>query len=400
MSVLSCCSGRRAALRALTAASLLPFTWRTWAAPAAAREGRLVFVLLRGGLDGLHAISPVADPRWPSLRPTLAQPVLQSGLTLPGSGFALHPALADCLTLYRAGELWFCPTAGSPNTSRSHFQAQDVMELGTGAISGNTGWMGRLASQLDGRLAANFAANAPLALYGAGVAIEHIPLARQALRLPGGALQEALLRAHAGSPSQRWLQQAIDTQALLAQADPDQASRNAAPLAGWAAQARQMGQVLRQQPELALAFVDLSGVDSHVNQAAGLAQPLTQLGQGLLAMKTALGEAEWARTRVVVLSEFGRTAAENGTRGTDHGHGGLALLAGGGLGREGRMLGDFAGLQANALFEGRDLPVTLDWRSLLAAVSQAVFGLSARALDQVFPGRPAWRAPWEGSHAG
>lgn len=141
-------------------------------------------------------------------------------------------------------------------------------------------------------------------------------------------------------------------------------------------------------------------MDSHVNQAAGLAQPLTQLGQGLLAMKTALGEAEWARTRVVVLSEFGRTAAENGTRGTDHGHGGLALLAGGGLGREGRMLGDFAGLQANALFEGRDLPVTLDWRSLLAAVSQAVFGLSARALDQAFPGRPAWRAPWEGSHAG
>ena len=123
-----------------------------------------MFVLLRGGLDGLHAISPVADPRWPSLRPTLAQPVLQSGLALPGSGFALHPALADCLTLYRAGELWFCPTAGSPNTSRSHFQAQDVMELGTGAISGNTGWMGRLASQLDGRLAANFAANAPLAL--------------------------------------------------------------------------------------------------------------------------------------------------------------------------------------------------------------------------------------------
>ena len=220
------------------------------------------------------------------------------------------------------------------------------------------------------------------------------------MRLPSGPLQDALLRAHAGSPSQRWLQQAIDTQALLAQADPDQASRNAAPLAGWAAQARQMGQVLRQQPELALAFVDLSGVDSHVNQAAGLAQPLTQLGQGLLAMKTALGEAEWARTRVVVLSEFGRTAAENGTRGTDHGHGGLALLAGGGLGREGRMLGDFAGLQANALFEGRDLPVTLDWRSLLAAVSQAVFGLSARALDQAFPGRPAWRAPWEGSHAG
>ena len=383
---------RRLALRALAAAALACGGARAWAAPAASRDGRLVCVLLRGGLDGLHAVAPVGDPAWPTLRPTLSPLLAQRGLSLPQTGFALHPALSDCLSLYQAGELWFCPTAGTTDASRSHFQAQDILELGNGAASGAVGWMARLANTLTGRGAVDFAIGLPLSLYGAHAPIEQIPLARNTLRLPTGMLMDAILQAHGDSPSGRWLRQAADTQALLAQADPDQASRNAAPLAGWAALARQMGVALRQQPELALAFIDLSGVDTHANQANVLAQPLAQLGQGLMALKHALGEAEWARTRVLAISEFGRTAAENNARGTDHGHGGLALLAGGGLGR-GRMLGEFAGLAPAALHQQRDLPVTLDWRALLAELSRELFALDDAQLDRVFPGRPAWRLP-------
>ena len=105
---------------------------RSWASPASQGEGRMLVVLLRGGLDGLFALSPSADPRWTSARPTLSQLALTQGLPLPGSGFVAHPALPELAALYQAGELLFCPTAGTPDVSRSHFQSQDVFELGNG----------------------------------------------------------------------------------------------------------------------------------------------------------------------------------------------------------------------------------------------------------------------------
>lgn len=364
---------------------------RSWASPASQGEGRMLVVLLRGGLDGLFAFSPSADPRWTSARPTLSQLALTQGLPLPGSGFVAHPALPELAALYQAGELLFCPTAGTPDVSRSHFQSQDVFELGNGQIMAASGFMARLASELAGRPAASFSAGLPLCLSGSTSLPMHIPLSQSGMRLNKGPALDAILQAHAHQPSGVMLQQALDIQRLLDSRDPDQAARGAAPLSGWPALARQMGRLLRQQPDWALSFIDLGGMDSHAAQATALAGLLRQLSLGIQALKDSLGQEEWARTRLVVMSEFGRTVQENSSAGTDHGHGGLALLAGGGLGRP-RMLGDFPGLQPSALFEGRDLPVLLDWRSLLAETARASFGLSERALDSAFPGRP--RVAW------
>ncbi|MOA17051.1 hypothetical protein D3C78_1372930 [compost metagenome] len=148
-----------------------------------------------------------------------------------------------------------------------------------------------------------------------------------------------------------------------------------------------MGRVLRRNPRYSLAFVDVGGFDTHANQEPVLTRALTTLSEGILALRGELGDAEWRRTRILVSSEFGRTVRENGSRGTDHGHGGLLLLAGGAV-RGGRLLGGFAGLDDAVLNQGRDLPVNLDWRDVLASAMKDSFGFSEEALDRVLPGRP------------
>jgi uncharacterized protein (DUF1501 family) len=131
----------------------------------------------------------------------------------------------------------------------------------------------------------------------------------------------------------------------------------------------------------------LGGWDTHAGEEGVLSRALESLADGLLSLKSALGTDEWRRTRVAIMSEFGRTARENGTQGTDHGHGGLFLLAGGAI-AGGRMLGDFSGLSKQALNENRDLPVLADWRTLLAECMRQAFGFKASVLGEIFPGMP------------
>ena len=195
---------------------------------------------------------------------------------------------------------------------------------------------------------------------------------------------------HAQQASGRALDQAMQTQAELdaIQGMDARAARGAAGINGFARSAETMARVLRDNPRLAMAFLDLGGFDTHANQENSLGRSLPQLGEGLLALKTGLGEAEWRRTQVLICTEFGRTVRENGTQGTDHGHGSLALLAGGALRQGGRMLGDFAGLADSALNEGRDLPVRVDWRSLIGRVLQDTQGFPLATLQRILPGLP------------
>jgi uncharacterized protein (DUF1501 family) len=212
------------------------------------------------------------------------------------------------------------------------------------------------------------------------------------LKLPEGRLLEAIRNAHRGQHTGDALEQAIITAAELETAmgmDP-QAGRGAPAANGLGKMAGVMGRILRGNPRLALVFLDLGGLDTHANQEASLSRTLQALGEGLIELKEALGDAEWRRTRLAIMSEFGRTVRENGTLGTDHGHGGLFLLAGGAI-AGGRMLGDFGGLADKALNENRDLPVTADWRALLGACLRDTCGLSNSALNSVFPGRPLQR---------
>lgn len=367
-----------------------------WAAAGGStrRDGLFILIFLRGGVDGLFCFAPVADPALASLRPNLSRSVLADGIRLGGTGFAAHPSCKPLADLFAAGDLAFCPAAGTTDSSRSHFQAQDLFEVGSGATRGDSGFLARLADAVGGERsgygAISFTREIPLALRGAAAPPEVAPLTGSGLRLPEGRALEAIRRAHAGTKSGEAIDQAIATQNDIATAmDVDGAARGAAVAAGFARVAGTLGNILRANRRFALAFIDLGGFDTHANQEAVLSRAIAPFAEGLVVLKEALGPADWARTRVAVMTEFGRTVRENGTQGTDHGHGSLFLLAGGGVG--GRMLGNFGGLSGTALNDGRDLRVAADWRALLAETVGATLGVSERTLDAVFPGRPRTR---------
>ncbi|MEF8701745.1 MAG: DUF1501 domain-containing protein [Candidatus Accumulibacter sp. UW26] len=359
--------------------------------------GRLLFIFLRGGLDGLFAFSPVSDPRFAELRPSLAETVMTQGVALADTGFVAHPACTPLVELFRNGELSFAPCAGTVDVSRSHFQAQDLFELGSGRPHGPSGFMSRAANELGGRRGAiSFTREIPLAFRGGQRLPEVSPLGGSGFRLPPGALLEAIRRSHGGERTGDALEQAIATEAditaALAEGGMEVAAARGAPaVSGFSRVARDMARVLRANPRFSLAFIDLGGFDTHANQAPVLARALASLSEGLVVLRNELGADEWRRTRVVVSSEFGRTVRENGTRGTDHGHGGLLLMAGGGL-HGGRLLGGFDSLDDVRLNEARDLPVLLDWRDALASAMQDSLGLSPAALDRTLPGRPRRRS--------
>lgn len=353
--------------------------------------GRVVVLFLRGGLDGLFAFAPVADPQLAEYRPTLSQAVLARGVRLGNTGFAAHPSCHALADLFAAKELSFAPCAGTTDRSRSHFQAQDVFELGSGAAHGRSGFMARTADAL-GAGAISFTREVPLAFQGSEHLPDVAPLRGSGLRLPSGRLLDAIRAAHHELRTGEALEQAIATENKIEAAlGMEEAAAKGAPgTAAFPQMASRMGRILLDTPRLALAFADLGGLDTHAGEEAILSRTLDGLGEGLLAFKEALGEAEWRRTRLVVMSEFGRTVRENGTGGTDHGHGGLCLLAGGAI-DGGRLIADFPGLSDAALNEKRDLPVLADWRALLGACMRDACGLSEAQLDAVFPGLPRQR---------
>ena len=377
--------GAGLALRALDA-----FAFESASQP----PGRMIVLFLRGGLDGLFAISPVADPRMPDVRPSLARSVLAKGTALGASGFAAHPSAKVLADLFIARELSFAPCAGTVDTSRSHFQAQDIFELGSGTAQGNSGFMARAAQALDANAGAiSFTREVPLCFSGSEIPPEVAPLSGSGLKLPEGRLLQAIRAAHRGHRSGDALEQAIATEAEIEAAMggmEQQAARGAPGANGLGKTAATIGRILRGNPRLGLVFLDLGGLDTHANEEAVLSRTLQSIGDGIAVLKEALGDAEWRRTRLVIMSEFGRTVRENGTQGTDHGHGGLFLVAGGGI-AGGRMIADFKGLADKSLNENRDLPVLADWRDLLAACLHDTCGFGDSALNTVFPGRPRQR---------
>lgn len=356
------------------------------------RDGRLIVVFLRGALDGLFAFAPVADPRLASLRPGLSREVLSNGIALGQSGFSAHPSCRALADLYVSRELSFAPCFGTTDRSRSHFQAQDLFELGNGQTQGRQGFLAR-AGEASGTgpgrrvRSIGFSGNPPLALQGGDA--ELMPLSGSGLQVRHDRALDAIRAMHGQQASGKAIDQALASQAELERVTgmDAQAARGAAGVNGFPKAATTMARILHDQPRLGLAFVDLGGFDTHAEQEAALSRSLPMLADGLLALRDGLGPAEWRRTQVLVCTEFGRTVRENGTRGTDHGHGGLALLLGGSI-AGGRQIGDFPGLAEARLNEGRDLPVTVDWRSLLGRALKETQGFDMATLQRVLPGMP------------
>jgi uncharacterized protein (DUF1501 family) len=378
-------SNRRTFLAAAGGAAMLLAAPRVLFAQAAT-ERRFVFVIQRGAADGLNTIVPYADPAYAVLRRELAiEP--QSAIRLDGS-FALHPSLVEFGRLYASGQALFVHAVASPYRDRSHFDGQNVLESGGSApYQLRDGWMNRLVGLLPrtDKEPIAFAPTVPLALRGAAEVTSYAP---SALAQPSDDLLLRVQQLYANDPQLHALwSAAMDARAMAAGGGDARNQRDPAALGRLAAN------FLAQPDGPRLAMIETNGWDTHSAQNARLANQLKALDAMVAALHEGLGDA-WAQTVVVVATEFGRTAAANGTGGTDHGTASAALVAGGAV-QGGRVLADWPGLAANALYEGRDLRPTLDLDALLAALAAETFALDpVRAGRTLFPNiRPGHAMP-------
>ncbi|CUH07146.1 hypothetical protein JSE7799_00007 [Jannaschia seosinensis] len=360
-----------------SAAAFPAMTPMTFAATGG--ENRLVVVILRGAMDGLDALRPYGDPNLARLRPDFgAGPAGGEAIDLTGF-HALHPALAPLLPLWRAGQLGFAQAVSTPyRGKRSHFDGQDILEAGTAGevppLARRDGWLNRLLPLLPGahgRTAFAVGRDEMLILRGAADHAAWAPDARLDL---APATADLLLHAYHDDPLFR---NAAEVALGLAASTEGVGGRRAEPLFAFAA--------AQLRADARIAALSLGGWDSHRNQPRQIARSLQSLSEGLLRLRTDLGPA-WDRTTVLCLTEFGRTAAQNGTAGTDHGTGGTMILAGGAL-RGGRVWGDWPGLGEAALLDRRDLMPTRDVRAYAAWALHGLFGTPHAALASVvFPG--------------
>lgn len=356
------------------------------AAQGATTDRRFVLVFLRGGLDGLHAVVPHGDRHYTALRPTLALPGPgESGGVLDLDGhFGLHPALAPLHTLYQSHELLVVPAAATVYRDRSHFDGQNLLENGSGTPFGaRDGWLNRAAAALGNdtgsparRLGLALGPSVPLILRG-DAAVQ--TWSNSQLPALSDDFLGRLARVYASDP---------DFAATL-----EQARGAPLPMLGSKARrrrafggddldltARAAADLLARPDGPRIAVIESQGWDTHFDQSRRLNQLLADLGGAITTLKQGLNEA-WQHTSVLVVSEFGRTAAENGSRGTDHGTGGVALLAGGAV-VGGRVVGDWPGLSKSALHEGRDLRAVNGYEAIFAATLVDHLGLPADTVDR------------------
>lgn len=355
-------------------------------------EQRFVVVLLRGALDGMSAVIPYGDPNLVGLRPQLIPPApgQPGGMFDLGGFFGLNPALPALYAMYRAGELLPVHALAGPYRTRSHFQAQDLLQLGaSGDATGITsGWLNRLLAELPpggpSLTGLSVGDGTPLLIQGPVKTAAYAP---QGFASPSPDLYARIAALNAADPL---LGPAIANGLREARFDAtvdvmsDDPAGQPPARTDFASLAQQAGMLLAADGGPRIAAFQLEGWDTHGNQVAGLKAPLSGLDNGLRALKTALG-ANWSRTTVLVITEFGRTAAMNGTKGTDHGTATAAFLLGGNV-AGGKIRATWPGLGARQLFQSRDLAPTLDVRSLAKGALAAQFGLGDAALARIFPG--------------
>jgi len=348
---------------------------------------RFVFVLQRGAADGLHIVAPYADPAYARLRGALALDPAQAS-RLDGT-FALHPALVETAAMYHQGQVLFAHAVASPYRERSHFDGQNVLETGGSApYQFRDGWMNRLTGALSGpsggAKAIAIAPTMPLVLRGAQKVESHAPSSLPEAGMDLLARVEDLY-GHDAQLRSLW-SVAMEQREMAGPAATGQPRQDAATLGKLAAQ-------FLSAPEGArIAVLETSGWDTHSAQLPRMTGPLRSLDTLLAALRDGLGPV-WDDTLVLVATEFGRTAAVNGTGGTDHGTGSVAWLLGGAV-RGGRVMADWPGLAPADLFQARDLRPTLDLDALISAALGEHFRTDpVRLARRVFPRLSGTRLP-------
>jgi uncharacterized protein (DUF1501 family) len=384
----------------------------TYAQPGpAARSGRvLVCLFQRGAVDGLSMLVPHGDAHYYKERPNIAIPE-SAAIDLDGR-FALHPALAPLKPLWDARVLAPIHAIGSPDPTRSHFDAQDYMESGTPGVKATAdGWLNRYCQHQREHdetpfRAVSFGPELPRILAGSAPSLAIGDLRAFGVRAPNDATRDRLTRAfeqlYDTAPTgllASSAQEGFEAANLLKKIEPERyvPEHGASyPNGRFGQSLLQIAQLIKAGVGLEIAFADVSGWDTHVNQGSEQGQLAARLGDfanGLAAFAQDLGD-RMNDVVVVTCSEFGRTIAENGSSGTDHGRA-TAMLVMGGPVNGGRVLGRWPGLATEARFEGRDLAVTTDFRDLFAEL--LVGHLGAESLDAVFPGHTIARDRFVGA---
>ena len=421
---------RNASLISLSA--LFPGTssWAYSNGNPASKSNKLIVILLRGAIDGLSIVVPYSDNRYYAVRPSIALPKPGNDLgvlDLDGT-FGLHPALAPLLPFWRSKGLAFVHASGSPDPTRSHFDAQDYMESGApGRKVIASGWLNRLIAELPANgspvQALSLGAVLPRIFSGPakiGCASRNLNENKSVLDRPiiadyfsdlyrdrGTPLGQAFAEGMAAHKSiEDAMTEVIDANAqsmspnahtsdningrnstLAALAvEQKQASRGAPYPKNYGEFGKQLATLMNRDPSIQVIFTDFGGWDTHVNQGNGkgqLANLLGPLGAGLANLARGLGPT-YGRTTIVVMSEFGRTVKENGNNGTDHGHGNAMWILGGAV-PGGKIYGRWSGLKETELYEGRDVPATTDFRDVLCYLLNNNLSVSKKSLANIFP---------------
>ncbi|BAY61276.1 twin-arginine translocation pathway signal [Calothrix brevissima NIES-22] len=384
-----------------SASALVAVGTNAWVARSANNNSnakRLIVIFLRGGVDGLNVVVPYSETAYYQVRPNIAipQPGKQGGVLDLDGRFGLNPALSSLKPLWEQGSLAFIHACGSPDPTRSHFDAQYYMENGIpGTKNTKDGWMNRLLANISNKepiQAINVGETIPRILYGK-MSVASLPTGKRInnpLSVDRPQVGAAFDKLYDGNDtlSQSYQEGRMARQAIAKDlADEMKMANNGAPLPdGFARDAQRLARLMVKDSKVELGFIALGGWDTHINQGGSqgqLAQRLKKLGDGLAVMAQTLGPI-YQNTAIVVMSEFGRTVKENGNRGTDHGHGNVIWVLGGKV-RGGKVYGEWPGLATEQLYRKRDLAIATDFRDVISALLKDHMQLSSATINQVLP---------------
>jgi uncharacterized protein (DUF1501 family) len=387
---------------ALVSLGFAPVFIARTAQAAEARKKVLVAIFQRGAVDGLNMVVPFGDPSYYKARPTIAIPKPgqrigneEGAIDLDGY-FGLNPRMAPLAPLFKEGELAIVHACGSHDPTRSHFDAQDFMESGTpGVKSTRDGWLNRYLHNKEHEQASPFRAVAlapqlPRTLQGTAPALAIGQLSQFGVRGGrGGDMIASGFEAQYAQAADSLLaptgKEAFDAVKMLKDTDPaSYAPAHGAeyPRSGFGEALRQVAMLVKSDLGLEVAFTEVGGWDTHQAQPQRLTGLLDDFAKGLAAFRRDLGD-RMADVVVVTMSEFGRAVTENGTRGTDHGHGNAMMIMGGDV-KGGKVYGKWPTLERSKLWEGRDLAITTDFRDVFAEVVTKHLG--AKDTSNIFPG--------------